>query len=527
MNDLNVEGITAELSGEKYIVISDENLKAIVPLIAFHHNGAEAIGLLREYGFPIIGTSACSDLISRIANRWDFPTQPIIERIGWNGGYFALPNGEIIAPPDAPPIELAIPVDARSCFKVGDFAGWKEGVAKPAKDHLLLQFALMVMLTAPLLRLSDRFDNFGFEIVGRKGRGKSTLLRLMCSVAGGIGGGSSENHYYRNFHTTLNGLEPTMARHADLPLCLEEANLFAVGGSSRALSNKLKDAVFVLGSGASKDRFGSPTPATVRTVYFLTTNDSFAEVVGTDSESARAGQDRLLTIPLGEDRPHSWLDSVPDGYADAGEFVGQLVSAAARNHGHALPLFLRGLVNDLAADEAGLKEQIGRYVGDFRRRANIDPTEGSPKRVAEAFGLVYAAGELARRYGVLPKKFRCGPAAMAAYRIHLGNGRATSFKDRIQQIAAGPQVRALGKGKLPELTDDEMAVGIFSREGRNGLELLIDPDRIREVITDWPKSRAAAKSEGCLIVEEEGRDKVKRRVSTAHPAGRLFGFFLR
>ena len=75
-----------------------------------------------------------------------------------------------------------------------------------------------------LVWLTSRVGSFGFELVGEKGIGKSTLQYLMSSVLGGAIQGADGN-YWVTLDTTVNALEDTMAEHSDLPIIFDEAGL--------------------------------------------------------------------------------------------------------------------------------------------------------------------------------------------------------------------------------------------------------------------------------------------------------------
>ena len=106
-------------------------------------------------------------------------------------------------------------------------------------------------------------------------------------------------------------------------------------------------------------------------------------------------------------------------FAGSAEYANALTRAAEQNHGHAIRKFLKQLVRARAKDDAALRAWIASRVNGFVEKANIDPNDGSAFRVAEAFGLVYAAGRLAQQYGVLPDCLAVGPAVLTCYSLHL------------------------------------------------------------------------------------------------------------
>jgi len=109
----------------------------------------------------------------------------------------------------------------------------------------------------------------------------------------------------------------------------------------------------------------------------------------------------VLTIPIADDRPHGIFDRIPEGM-DGHGYVTQLLNAAHTNFGHAMPKFIKKPVKAAAKDRDTVIEQINRHIAHFRKRAGVDVNNGAEVRVADAFGLVYAAGRLAKDYEVLP-----------------------------------------------------------------------------------------------------------------------------
>lgn len=293
-----------------------------------------------------------------------------------------------------------------------------------------------------------------------------------------------------------------MAVHSDMVLLLDEANLFGMGETARALAAMFKDVAFKLGSGTTKARMGSEG-GEKRLLFLSTSNEPLASLIGEHSEGAKAAADRLITIPIPEDRPYGVLDFVPAGYSSPGAFVDAVMSATQNYCGQALPRFLAKLVNERARDEAGLRRKIAGFMEVFRERSGVDNNSGSARRIADAFGLVYAAGKLAEKYRAIPRHYNCGLAVMACYQHHLGRAQAgLSFADRLERLSRRQDVPHLGKGRAPALMDAEYETGIFIKEGRNGHELLIRADRIERHIPDWKHIRGREEVQSLLISEK-------------------------
>lgn len=113
---------------------------------------------------------------------------------------------------------------------------------------------------------------------GPKGVGKSTLQRLAAAVVGG-GVEQPGRNYWISANTTSNGLEAAFPEHDDLPMILEELNLFAAGETERNRATKIDELVFRLSDGSTKARFGSNAQRSYRFVYIASTNEPLAHVL--------------------------------------------------------------------------------------------------------------------------------------------------------------------------------------------------------------------------------------------------------
>lgn len=524
-NSMHVEGFTAP-SGREWILAIDGERRGWVPRRAFHGGARDAIDQLGRQNVVIIGASRLKALIDRVAALSVFPTHQLIENIGWNGCHFALPDGTVFSPENSVPGEVIFDRLYNRCAKRGTLRKWKRRVATPLAGQNIATFVLSLAFAAPILKLTNRVGNFGFELVGPKGTGKSTFQQIMSSVLGGAIQGE-DGHYWTSFDATPGGLEQAMASHSDLPMILEEANLYIAGESPRVRGEHFKALAFRLGGGFDKRRYGHGAAGEFRFVYLTSSNEPLAELIGRDSEAARAAADRLITIPIPADRPHGLFDSIPDGFTSGSDFARTLIAAADLNHGHAIRRFLRRLVNARATNEGRLKSDIAALIARFCEKAEVDTTDGSAMRVAEAFGIVYAAGEVARRYGALPQRLRCGPAVLACYRLHLAkDAHIQSFASILAEITERDDVIDLGKGKVTGIDPIVLASApAFVRERGGKRELWIRPSRINALIPRWDSMRRDPEVDA-LIKREGQHKKVKRPLGPGGSEDRVYCFRL-
>jgi hypothetical protein len=80
-------------------------------------------------------------------------------------------------------------------------------------------------------------------------------------------------------------------------------------------------------------------------------------------------------------------------------------------------MFIQRLVQAAARDEAGLRRRIEELMTRFLKKIGSDAGQGRSARIEKAFAITYAAGILAREWGVLPKAWgRLLPAIIEVYR---------------------------------------------------------------------------------------------------------------
>jgi hypothetical protein len=521
---IECKGTTAP-SGVPYVCVSACAKRAFVPLSDFKTNAADE--KLAKRNIILLGDDYKS-LYRQIERLRDFPPRRLIEQPGWGADYFALPSGATFSPANRSgerPIVLFEKVPGK-CRSKGTHYEWLEHVAAPLTGQTLPTFALMAMFAAPLLRIIKRNGNFGFELAGRKAIGKSTLQYIASSVAGPAIDGRGRN-YWISGNATVAGLEGVIPEHADLPMVIEEMNLFAAGAVSKPRAAQFDALVWSLADGSVKARHKDHGQSRYRFVYLTSTNEPLAVVLeGQRKEVSSAAADRLLTLPVGLDRPHGVFDCIPPEYEDAGELATALTAKVGRYYGTAFPRYLQGLVQDRHDSHSALKKRIEKLMAKFRRKVGVDPIKGASRRVADAFGLVYAAGVLAQRYGALPDAFSCLRAARCAYELNRSITENLSNADRLMKLARRGDVIKLRSGRLRKLTDAEVerAAGFVSRRGKHR-ELLLPQAALRRVFID-PKACLKDPEVKAMLNSDAGRKTVKRQLRANRRPERVYCFRL-
>jgi len=196
---------------------------------------------------------------------------------------------------------------------------------------------------------------------------------------------------------------------------------------------------------------------------------------------------------------------------DGHGYVTQLLNAAHAKFGHAMPKFIKKLVKAAAKDRDTVVKQINRHIAHFRKRAGVDANSGAEVRVADAFGLVYAAGRLAKDYKVLPSDLNCLAAALACYRLNRAHHRHLSpfakqlppIGDRIRALLDDDAtLRASPKGKpsaraAQAIADPNVIRGSGSCKGEDEMW---SPSEINQVFRTGQGKRIAMWSSACWCI---------------------------
>jgi putative DNA primase/helicase len=139
-----------------------------------------------------------------------------VERTGWHGNVFVLPNGVIGRDADREVVfQSGRPVHAK--FRAsGTLSDWQKNVAIHAIGNSRLVLGMSAAFAAPCLKLA-RQDGGGIHFWGDSSGGKTTTLRVSGSVWGG--GSDSVSGFVDNWSNTINGLEGRALAHSDALLC--------------------------------------------------------------------------------------------------------------------------------------------------------------------------------------------------------------------------------------------------------------------------------------------------------------------
>ena len=274
--------------------------------------------------------------------------------------------------------------------KRGSLADWQKNVGLLVAGHSLGVFAVSVAFAGPLLGLLG-LEGGGFHFYGQSSRGKSTLVEAAASVwgKGTIPG------FVRPWRTTANALEGAAAIHSDALLVLDELGMIDPREAAAA--------AYQLAAGSGKGRSGRDgtlrTSMSWRTMVISTGEICLSDKLVEGRQRARAGQQvRLIDIPADAGAGFGVFDH-GGAIGDAQCLANAIKEAARSSYGSAGPQFVRRLLADDIDTTA-----VAEMVRAFRAKYVPEGADGQVLRVCDRFGLVAAAGELARAFGIVPWK---------------------------------------------------------------------------------------------------------------------------
>jgi putative DNA primase/helicase len=272
--------------------------------------------------------------------------------------------------------------------KRGSLADWQNGVGTLVAGHSRGVFAVSVAFAGPLLGLLG-LEGGGFHFYGQSSRGKSTLVEAAASVwgKGAIPG------FVRPWRTTANALEGAAAIHSDTLLVLDELGMIDPREAAAA--------AYQLAAGSGKGRSGRDgtlrTSMSWRMMVISTGEICLSDKLVEGRQRARAGQQvRLIDVPADAGAGLGVFDH-GSAIGDAQSLANTIKEAARTSYGSAGPQFVRCVLAEDIDTTAVLE-----MVRAFRAKYVPEGADGQVLRVCDRFGLVAAAGELARAFGIVP-----------------------------------------------------------------------------------------------------------------------------
>jgi putative DNA primase/helicase len=293
---------------------------------------------------------------------------------------FVLPH-EVIGPPTSRRVYLQTDEASRYSVK-GTLADWQAKIGNPAGKYPHLTLAVSLSFTGTLMIFAGQVG-IGLNFTGLTSKGKSTALQVAVSTwaSGALNGG-----YIVTYQGTANAIEMLAMLTSDTLLAIDEMSV--------ARPETVFELSYRIFGGTGRARLNSNASIkempVFRTAAISTGEQTVKEKIaeGKGGRKVLGGQEvRLINVLV--------VDTFA-GVAGAAQLADQFKAGAQEAYGTAGPAFVRELVKR-GIDASEIKRRVAEFV-----TKNIDKDAvAETGRVANAFGLIAAAGELAAEFGIV------------------------------------------------------------------------------------------------------------------------------
>lgn len=502
------------LDGRMYVKVDHNGGTGYVleDLIADDNRAAKS--KLTSQGVRIFNAKDWTHIVSTVGHLDGFSQGQLIERPGWSGNCFAQANGHVIRPKRSQRATALFNPYPGSAACSGSYLTWRNQVASPLTGQTLPMIAILAGLAAPLLVFASEDLNFGFEFSGPPATGKSTCQMLMSSVC-------RDPRIMPSFSATQTAIEALFESHNYSPLVIDEANLW--DGSS----GDMQTLAFKLANGTEKRTFFRSDTPRYRFIFATSANNPYYESLP-QGGNANAALQRLLPMPIDPVSQFGIFDFLPEGFASSGDLANHVTKIIQENYGRPMRRFLNQMTSDIGRDREAFQASVTERVQHFEKAVGVADTSAGQSRASSAFGLLYAAGCYAIRYGVLPSEWRCLNACIAGYNIYLAAlPEQEPLLDRLLRVARFPNTLDLRGRELPSLTNAELEQhGAFLRIGTGRRIELLLLDRIkRTYFPDWSQIAKSAEFKEMNLRGQSHATK-QRQVRTQEARERFYTFVL-
>lgn len=433
-----------------------------------------------------------------------------VERLGWHGGVYVMPQGAIGSSSDL--IVYQNPHGMSAALKQsGTLAAWREQVAALAVGNSRLVFALGVAFAAPLLNLIGEVEGGGFHFRGSSSTGKSTAQNLACSVWG-------SPSYKHTWRATINGLEAIAAMHNDGLLILDELG--------QADPRNVGDMMYMLAHGKAKGRMNKNLSAreeiTWLIMFLSSGEESLVSMMQQAGKHTKAGQElRLADIPADAGKGMGMFEQL-HGTDNPSTFSVMIKDHAAKYHGTVGLQWLEWVSRQRPQLTTRIKAMIEHFTGEHVPSG----ASGQVERVARRFALVATAGELATEAGLTG--WAQGAATTAAAHClrdwieafgGIGNHEERAILEHVRAF-----IEAHGSSRFESMTADRERinnrVGYIRQKAGQAREYLIFPESFkREVCKGFDAKQAikALVSYGVLMADGAQSSRLYRTPDSEKP----------
>lgn len=359
----------------------------IIPRRLFLGDGTDGPKQLADLGLFIEpGRASLDRLKMYVASARPSKRARLVDATGWHGGAYLFPDGAL-----GETEEALIYRGSKRALGVftsrGTLRDWQDHIAALAVGNWRLMFTLSVAFAGPILRPCNA-ASFAIHWTGDSSIGKSGAL-----AAGGSVWGHPQGTVH-SWRSTDNSLEYVAAQHNDGLLILDEL---------KEVDPKQAGAIaYMLGNSKGKNRAhhaGGLREAITWRIAMLSSGElGLADHMASAGQRAHAGQSvRFIELPADAGAGLGMWNELHH-LTDGRSFTDALKTAAAKHYGAAGRAFIAALIEHLPDVPATAQKLEAAFFDAYVPR----DAGGQVRRVAGAFALVAAAGELAMEWRICP-----------------------------------------------------------------------------------------------------------------------------
>jgi putative DNA primase/helicase len=374
-----------------------------IPLKSLSKDGSAVSELLLDAGLWVnVDPKEGRQALKYYLNQTPRERMVLVNKTGWHGQNYVLP-GKVWGEEQKEKIRLhregRLPIYKEN----GSLGEWNHHIGQYAEGNSRLQIGILMALGSTVLSPLQR-ENFGVHLVGKSSSGKSTALKVTCSVFG------SE---FRTWRTTDNSAESWGVSCNDNILCVDE---IGKAPSPAVVSEML----YLLGDGHGKgraDRYGDAREVNRFRACFLSSGEMGVEAKLNDGPGKKtyyAGQSvRLAEIPADAGAGEKMgIYETLHHFEDGAKLSDHLSTASTQYCGSLGDAWLTYLTQNFDESLAFIPRCQEAWL---ERRCLGLEADGQVKRVAGHFSFFAAVGELAIARNLLP--WAAGSASEACAKV--------------------------------------------------------------------------------------------------------------
>ena len=356
----------------------DGNIKTLlIPNTLFAADGRELKEKLLYHGLTINKPAMLKEYLN---NYQTVKRALCTDKTGWQENIFIFPDNEKIG--SSKELIYFQSDNALNEYQTkGSLQDWRENISRYCQGNSRLILAISTAFACPLLYITG-IESGGLHFVGNSSTGKSTILKVACSVYGG-------KNYLKTWRATDNGLEGIAGSRNDTLLVLDELG--------QVDPNKAGEIAYMLGNGNGKirsNRNGAAKKSYSWRFLYLSSGEKDLSDCATESKrKIKAGQEiRLLNIPAKPSETSFGAFENLHGKQGGKEFSEYLNNAVGEYYGTAARAFIQCLVSDGLEH---IRPDFNNFLQRQEKECLPDNADNQVKRAFNRFMLIAYAGEYA------------------------------------------------------------------------------------------------------------------------------------